>query len=237
MTGLSFSTGPLISALACLTFAALIPFLWFGDAAPIDARFIQPAFWLAIASLRYSASTKRQIALVVTLVVCVLAINVTQFARAQPLLAEIHDTLRALIPPQATVYSVSMRSPPLSLADATRDTGLASFTVGMPLLDYFDLYRFMAQGRYHADYGMLGIPWLQLRATDLPPQLQLAVVSRRHLHASARYVLGQAQGYDFVELFGYPDDVQRMESLLALSFHTVFRGTYFSLLARNQAPR
>jgi hypothetical protein len=233
---LSFSVAPLISALVCLIFAALIPFLWFGDAAPIDARFIQPAFWLAVASLRYRVTTRHQVALVVTLIVCVLAINVTQFARSQPLLTEIHDTLRALIPPQATVYSVSMRSPPLSLAEATRDTGLADFTVGMPLLDYFDLYRFMAQGGYHADYGMLGIPWLQLTPADLPPRLQLTVVSRRHLQASARYVLRQAQGYDLVELFGYSDDVRSMESLLVPAFHPVYRGTYFSLLARNQAP-
>lgn len=227
---------PITSALVCLACAALIPFIWFGGLAGPDARFIQPAFWLGLASLRYRSRTRKQVLLVVMLVAFVLVVNVTQFARVQPLLTEVYETLDTVIPADARVLSVSLRSPPLSLRDATRDTGLASFTVGMPLLDYFDLYRFMSQGRHHADLGMFGTGWLSNRQADEPPQLRLAVISNRDLQESAKAILRQAETYDFIELFGYCDDVRGVETLLAPTFSPVAQGQHFSVLSRNWEP-
>jgi hypothetical protein len=235
MPRLLFDAGPMTSALTCLACAALIPFFLFANMGPPDARFIQPALWLGVASLRYRRRTLNQLVLVVALVALVLAVNVSQFARVQPLLMDVFETLQIAVPAEARVYSVTVRSPPRSLREAIGGSSVADFTVSMPILDYFDLYRFMAQSRYHASLGMFGIAWLANKPSGAPAQLTFAVAPRRNLQSSANAILEQARGYDVVELFGYSQDLRDLETLLVPAFHPVYRGTYFSLLARNQA--
>lgn len=220
------------SALACLVCAALIPFYLFAGMGPPDARFLQPAMWLGVACVRYRPVTRRHLSLVVALVTLVWAVNLTQFARVQPLLAEAFDKLRAAIPADARVYSVSLRSPPHSLRDAVRGRSLADFTVGLPMLDYFDLYRFMHEEQYDADLGMFAVGLLRARPSARPPQLALHVLPRTDLEASADAVMAGAATYDFVELFGDADDIRLVGALLASQFRPAAEGTNFLLLAR-----
>jgi len=226
-----FHAAPLLSALSCLACAALIPFYLFANMGRPDVRFLQPAMWLAIASVRYRKPSGGQTAAPVLLVMLVLAVNLVQFARASPQLVEVFEALHRAVPKDTRVYSVSLRSPPLSLSEAVEDSGLINFTVGMPILDYFDLYRFIAHGGYTADLGMFGIAWLANSPTAPPPQLRLATLSNRDLRATAAAIRTQAGQFDIVELFGQSSDVRAVEAYVAPALVPVASGTHYSVLA------
>ncbi|MBM4429566.1 MAG: hypothetical protein FJ026_04355 [Chloroflexi bacterium] len=232
-----FTTAPMASALVCFGCAAIIPFYLFAAMGPPDARFLQPALWLAIASVHYRPRSRSHMLMMVLLVLLVLTVNTVQFARVQPLLGNVFETLTQVIPPDARVLSVSLRSAPLSVGEVAGKTGLANVTVGMPILDYFDLYRFMSQGRYHADLGMFGVGWITNRATGVPPQLRLVAMSNRNLPESARAILLQEEAWDYVELFGYTDDIRAVAALLDPVFRPVASAPYFVVLSRNQTAQ
>jgi len=220
------------SALACLACAAMIPFILFANMGPPDARFLQPALWLGVAAIRYRRRSTGRDAAVVVLIGLVLAVNATQFVRIAPLLEGIFQTTDRVVPAGASVYSISLRSAPTSVADAVGSGSLARYTVGMPILDYFDLYRFMSREQIHAGLGMFGVGLLREKAPLARPQLMLDVLPPLDTQPMRDMAARRVEGYDFIQVLGIPKDVQLVASWFAPAYVQIVEEPNLIVLSR-----
>jgi hypothetical protein len=215
----------LIVCIGLLVAAVTLPFTWFGGMGAVDQRFVFTAYVILLAGLGAAATTRFRQSFAMPLALSVLLAHTIAFIAAGNQLRMVHDAIRAR-PRDASVFVAALRHPPMY--GSCESPNILNAGSGIFALQWFPLYDAVERGGAIA--SSFGTAALQPASTAGYPmafgQFQTEEERNRLVVDSA----DMSNTYDYLFLFGCPQDVHPIEAKLRSRFVLVDEGRYYAII-------
>jgi hypothetical protein len=222
----------ILTAVALGGCALVLPFANFGELIRPDERFVLPALLIGAAGLPWKEFALHRGAGLAVVIVLILGQHLVEDVHASRLSLHISDATAAVVPPDATVLSLTIHEGPTHGGC----TGGAGPSIGAPTLRWLDLRRLVRTPTRRADLLDTSL----VRAKDVDPAKPRLVVQTSSVDGiQSQPGLGAQyqQLYPYIEVFGCQHAVDVVSSLLAGAYRPVVAGDNFAVLVGlNRAP-